>query len=104
MGELKIISWKTLSDGSAECILEVPTKDIAERIRKKYFKIRQFKIDIRNNKIIIIYPRDWAEIPEEIDNEMDIIESWINEYYPARVCSSLCVLRKEYGEFTRVCW
>ena len=79
MGELKRISWKTLSDGSAECILEVPTINIAKRIEQKYTELRHFKVETKNNRIIIIYPPDWADIPEEIDNEMDTIESWINE-------------------------
>ena len=59
----------------------MPTNDIAKKISERYSLFRDFvNVKTIENGIEIIYPSDWTISHEEIDNEIDLIEMWINDY------------------------
>ena len=68
----------TLEDGSLKVLINFPNENIIKDIAQRYKKTNPFiEIIINKNILEIIYPPDWANIPEEIDNEIDIIISMI---------------------------
>lgn len=77
---LELIDYKRFDDNTIKVILKLESEEIARKIAKKYLEFRIYiTIKIYKNKLEIVYPSDSWGSDEEIDNELDIIERWIEK-------------------------
>jgi hypothetical protein len=75
---LELIDSEIFDDNTIKVILKFESEEIVRKIAKKYLEFRIYiTIKIDENKLEIVYPSDSWGSTEEIDNELDIMDYWI---------------------------